>query len=225
MYRASSSSIWEDKLLSSQQLQRYAALAGRCVIIAAMLMTPGAAATGVVLSALLAALPVAAAADPCGQFSWDVSHERTLFAQPAAALVSGLSAASAPALTAGRLYRLSLHPQPQVQFAAPPGRLKFAEGAHAGMMKLNVEQAGVYRVSLDQPAWVDVLRGSSPLASQDFQAQHDCHAPHKIVEFALPAHEALLLQFSAAAQDSLVVALTRAAPGMARVTHPAGGGQ
>jgi hypothetical protein len=165
---------------------------------------------GVLLTALLAALPAAAEDDPCGQFGWDVRHERNLFAQPAATLVSGSSAADAPPIKPERLYRLSLHPQPQVHFAAPPGRQKFAEGAHAGMVKLMVERAGVYRVSLDQPAWVDVLSGSSALTAQDFQARSGCHAPHKIVEFALPAHAALLLQFSAAAEDSLAFTLTRA---------------
>lgn len=189
-----------------------------------MLRTRGAATLGVVLTALLVALPVSAADDPCGQFRWDVSHERTLFAQPATALVSGLSAADAPAVRLDRPYRLSLHAQPQVHFAAPPGRQKFADGAHAGMVRLTVEQSGVYRVSLDQPAWVDVLSGSSPLTSQDFQAQHGCNAPHKIVEFALSAHEALLLQFSAAAEDSLIVTLTRAPPGLSpQVKQPEGG--
>ena len=167
---------------------------------------------GLGLAVLLVALPVAADPDPCGQFSWDVRHERALFAQPAVALASGLSAADAPALKPERLYRFSLHPQPQVHFAAPPGRQKFAEGAHGGMVKLTVGRAGVYRVSLDQPAWVDVLNGATPLASQDFQARSGCHAPHKIVEFALPEHAALLLQLSAAAQDSLAVTLTRTPP-------------
>jgi|SRR5579862_1275569 len=166
---------------------------------------------GALLVASLCALPAAAEDDPCGQFGWDVRQERALFAQPAAALVSGSNAADAPPIRPERPYRLSLHPQPQVQFAAPPGRQKFAAGAHGGMVKLTVAQAGVYRVSLDQPAWVDVLNGSSPLTSQDFQARSGCHAPHKIVEFSLPAHATLLLQLSAAAQDSLTVTLTRAA--------------
>lgn len=179
-------------------------------MIAAMLATVRTLAIGVLLSALLGALPAAAEDDPCGQFGWDVRHERALFAQHAAPLVSGSSAADAPALKAERLYHLSLHPQPQVHFAAPPGRQKFAEGAHAGIVKLKVSTAGVYRVSLDQPAWVDVLNGATALTSQDFQARSGCHAPHKIVEFALPAHAALLMQLSAAAQDSLAVTLTRA---------------
>jgi hypothetical protein len=177
-----------------------------------MFATSRVAASGALLGALLLTLPAIAADDPCGQFSWDVRHERTLFAQPGETLASGATAADAPAVTPERLYRLSLHPQPQVHFAAPPGRQKFAEGAHAGMVSLHLEQAGLYRVSLDQPAWVDVLSGSTPVASQDFQARNGCHAPHKIVEFNLPAHSALLLQFSAAAQDALAVTITRAAP-------------
>jgi len=174
------------------------------------------AAIGALFVAWLCALPAAAEDDPCGQFSWEVRQERALFAQPAATLVSGLDAAEAPLLEPGRLYRLSLHPQPQVHFAAAPGRQKFAAGAHAGMVKLTLEQAGMYRVSLDQPAWIDVLSGSMPLASQDFQARSGCHAPHKIVEFALPAHTALVLQFSAAAQDALAITLTRAPQGGAQ---------
>lgn len=180
-----------------------------------MSATPRAPLVGALLGVLLLTLPVIAVDaddDPCGQFSWDVRHERTLFAQPGEALASGATSAEAPTIASERLYRLSLHPQPQVHFAAPPGRQKFAEGAHAGMVRLTLEQAGLYRVSLDQPAWVDVLSGSTPLASHDFQARNGCRAPHKIVQFALPAHAALLLQFSAAAQDALAISVTRAAP-------------
>jgi hypothetical protein len=67
----------------------------------------------------------------------------------------------------------------------------------------------VYRFALDQPAWVDVVAGAVVLRSRDFQGRQGCNAPHKVVEFALPAGP-LLLEFSASITPSLKVTVSRA---------------
>ena len=106
------------------------------------------------LAALLS-LPLAssyAAEDPCAAFSWDVHHERELFGQQPVDLASGKALADAPALTPDRLYELELRAQPEVSFAAPPSRIWAKEATYAGLVRLTVDTAGVYRFALDQPA-------------------------------------------------------------------------
>jgi hypothetical protein len=162
---------------------------------------------GVLACGLL--VPTLWAAEPCAGFRWDVTQERTLFASQAQPLVAGHDSASAPQLQPGKLYELQLQPQEQVNFALPPTRNKSAEGAHAGVARLVIHTAGTYRVSLDQPFWSDVVAGSQMLTSKDFQGVPGCNAPHKIVEFDLPATGDLLLQISGASAAVLRLTLTR----------------
>ena len=70
------------------------------------------------------------------------------------------------------------------------------ERAFAGLVRLTVETAGVYRISLDQPLWVDVIANGTVVPAKDFQGRSGCNAPHKIVEFQLPAASPITLQFS-----------------------------
>jgi len=62
---------------------------------------------------------------------------------------------------------------------------------------------------LDQPFWIDVVAGSQLLTSKDFQGVPGCNAPHKIVEFDLPATSDLVLQISGASAAVLRLTLTR----------------
>jgi len=160
---------------------------------------------------LLAAVPLALARadDPCAAFSWDVHHERDLFSKEAVDLASGRALGDAPALTPDRLYELELRAQPEITFAAPPSRTWPAEATYAGMARLTVEAAGVYRFALDQAAWVDVVVNGALLKSRDFQGRPGCSAPHKVVEFALPAEKPVILEFSASVTPSLKVTVTR----------------
>jgi len=164
-----------------------------------------------VLAALLA-LPFAstqAADDACAAFSWDVHHERDLFSKQPVDLASGKALADAPALTPDRLYELELRAQPEVTFTAPPSRTWPEEATYAGMARLTVETAGVYRFALDQPGWVDVVVGGVVLQSRDSQGRVGCSTPYKIVEFALPAGKPLVLEFSASVTPAIRVTVTR----------------
>jgi hypothetical protein len=164
------------------------------------------------LLAAVLGMPLAAthaAQDPCAAFSWDVHQERDLFSKQPVDLASGKALADSPALTPERLYELELRAQPEVTFSAPPSRTWPEEATYAGMARLTVETAGVYRFALDQPAWVDVVAGGVVLQSRDSQGRVGCSAPYKIVEFALPAGKPLVLEFSASVTPSLRVTVTR----------------
>jgi hypothetical protein len=152
---------------------------------------------------------VAGAQDPCAGFNWDVKHELALFAAQAHSLAGGRTRESAPRLMADQLYELSLAPDPQVTFVAPPGRKNAKEDSHAGLVRFEIRQAGLYRVSVDQQAWVDVIAAGKVIGSKDFQGRRGCSAPHKVVEFDLPASRDLVLQLSNAS-DRARITLTRA---------------
>jgi hypothetical protein len=133
--------------------------------------------------------------DPCEAFTWDVRHERALFAQPPQPLAAGQTPAASPAFATERLYQLTLSAASKVSFVSPPheGRTK---GVHAGLARVTVDVPGVYRLSLDQPVWVDVIAGGAVIAAKDHQGRPGCNAPHKVVEFALPSATPVILQFS-----------------------------
>jgi hypothetical protein len=151
----------------------------------------------------------ARADDPCAAFSWDVRHERDLFSKQPVDIASGRAFADAPALTPDRLYELELRAQPEVTFAAPPSRTWSEEATYAGLARLTVDTAGIYRFALDQPAWVDVVANGTVLQSRDAQGRVGCSAPYKIVEFALPAGKTLVLEFSASVTPSIRVTVSR----------------
>ncbi len=157
--------------------------------------------------------------DPCGAFSWDVTHERQLFSQEPQTLPAGRTLAAAPPLGLDRLYELEVSAQPEVTFAVPPGRKWPKEATYAGLATLTVPSAGIYRISLDQAAWVDVVANGAPIASRDFQGRPGCSAPHKVVEFALPASTPLTIQFSGAVVSLMRVTLTRAPARAPKATH------
>jgi hypothetical protein len=59
---------------------------------------------------------------------------------------------------------------------------------------------------------VDVVVQGTPIPSRDFQGRAGCRAPHKVVEFVLPAATPLTLQFSAGDAATLRVAVLMAPP-------------
>jgi len=46
------------------------------------------------------------------------------------------------------------------------------------------------------------------MAATDFQGQHGCSAPHKIVQFDFTAMQPLILQLSGASVDHILVTIT-----------------
>jgi hypothetical protein len=138
-----------------------------------------------------------------------VAHERKLFAQEGQHVAIGKALAAAPTLTVDRLYQLQLQAQPDVTFALPPGKASPARETYAGLATLTINTAGVYRIALDQKVWVDVIANGSSVQARDFQGRPGCNAPHKIVEFLLPAGTPVTLQFSGGNAPTVKVTVTR----------------
>jgi hypothetical protein len=164
------------------------------------------------LLVLLAFAPLASlhAEGGCGDFTWDVAREHALFASAPSALSAATSPAAAPRLKDETLFEIVLTEASKVNFAVAPGKSPPADGLYAGLLRLTAASAGVYRVSLDQSVWVDVVADGAALRARDFQGRSGCDAPHKIVEFALPANASLILQLSGARSQRVRIAVTRA---------------
>jgi hypothetical protein len=150
------------------------------------------------------------AADPCDGFAWNVSHERALFATQPITVTAATTAGPAPALDIDKLYEISLAPQNKVSFVLVPDKKALPDGAFAGLVTLNVPTVGKYRVSISDAFWIDVIADHKFVATDDFTGVHECHAPRKIVQYALPAGNDLILQFSNANSASLRVTVTAA---------------
>ena len=159
----------------------------------------------------VAACSIGAAAraeDGCVDFKWDVTQVRALFAGAAQSLSAGTDVTSAPALQPNRLYALKLLPQDRVSFMTKPGAKSTYTGSYSGLATFQVPESGSYRVAIDAPFWIDVVANGALLPAKDYQGQHSCNAPHKIVEFELPGSRLLVLQLSNAAQDQVRLTIT-----------------
>src|SRR5579863_3807796 len=158
-----------------------------------------------------AALP-AGADDSCVDFKWDVSNERSLFDTAPAELTAGHDRASAPAIVPNRLYRLRLKAQDTVAFAVSPGEQLTGMPAFAGLATLKIAAPGNYRIAVDVPFWIDVVSNGTLLRPTDYQGQHSCSPPHKIVVFDLAGAKPFTLQFSNAVMDKILLTVTLAPP-------------
>ncbi len=58
------------------------------------------------------------------------------------------------------------------------------------------------------PFWIDVVSNGALVAANDFQGQHGCSPPHKIVQFDLPGTRPFFLQLSNAAPESVRLTIT-----------------
>jgi hypothetical protein len=160
------------------------------------------------LVVVLGASGRAFADDSCVDFKWDVTQERGLFAGTATELSAGADANSAPVMQLNHLYALKLIPQDRVTFAATPGKKTPSAGSNAGVVTFKLPASGSYRVAIDMPFWIDVVSNGALVAAKDFQGQHGCSAPHKIVEFELVGTRPFFLQLSNAAAESVRLTIT-----------------
>jgi hypothetical protein len=160
------------------------------------------------MAAITASLP-ARAADPCDGFSWNVAHERAIFATPPSAVTAATGAGPSPTLDLDKLYDITLTPQDKVSFVLAPAKKALADGAFAGMVKVHIPSPGKYRVSMSEGFWIDMIADGKFAPTDDFTGAHECRAPRKIVQYPLPAGD-LVLQFSNTNSASVRVAVTAA---------------
>jgi len=161
-----------------------------------------------VLATAFAAAAPALADESCVDFKWDVSQERALFGGSATPLAAAADAKSAPVLLLNHLYELKLLKQEQVSFAVTPAKKSPRAGSYGGLVTFKIPASGSYRVAIDMPFWIDVVSNGALVAANDFQGQHGCSSPHKIVQFDLLGTRPFFLQLSNAAPESVRLTIT-----------------
>ena len=165
--------------------------------------------TSIFAAAVLAGAALSARSDEaCVDFKWDTTQEHALFAGRADSLNLGADPKSAPMIELRHLYELHLLPQDRVSFAVAPGKRDPAVGANAGLANFKIPAPGSYRVSVDAPFWIDVVSNGARVVAKDFQGQHGCSPPNKIVEFELLGTRPFVLQLSNATAGSVRLTVT-----------------
>jgi hypothetical protein len=132
---------------------------------------------------LIAALLLAAANPGCAAPA-PLAEPWTSWTQSGQANAGAL-AQGAPSLILGKPVTADLTPADHVQFAAAPG--KGAKDGFGGLFSLSLKTAARVGVALSGPAWVDVVTGTSSVASVEHGHGPDCSGIRKIVWFDLPA--------------------------------------
>jgi hypothetical protein len=168
----------------------------------------------IILGSMLACARWAGAEDvtqTCQTDGWDMTREIAAFHGSTPSVAAGTTATNARTLTAGALATLSLKPQGDIQFAAPPERPAKVPVPLAGLAQFKVATAGRYRITVDAPLWLDAVSGSAIIPSGTFNGWHQCPLFRKTVEYTLQAGQVVVLQFSGAATD-LVKVLIEAVP-------------
>lgn len=104
----------------------------------------------------------------------------------ARAIASGRDAAGADEarFAPGEAVRLSLHPDGEVAYLTLPQGAGEA-ASFGGMASIAIESAGLYRVGLSEPVWVDVARDGAPAEAVRFGPGPACSGIRKAVSFDL----------------------------------------
>jgi hypothetical protein len=169
-------------------------------------------AVSILIALVFAGGALPALGDACLDFKWDVSQERALYRGTPTELTAGKNPKSAPLVVPNRLYSLRLAAQDQVAFTVASAKAIPIAGAFAGLATLKIAAPGSYRIAIDLPFWIDVVSNGTLLQPSDFQGQHACSAPHKIVQFDLVGVQPYVLQFSNAASEQVLLTVTRTPP-------------
>jgi hypothetical protein len=134
------------------------------------------------LVALFVAPAVAQEPVGCDKFKWPLDREKALLASPAAVALGG---EVAPPLD--KAVKLSVVPLDDAKLPMAPTR-KPKPDTYAGCVRFSAPpMAGTYRVTLTEPAWIDVVQDGAAIKSGAFSGALGCEGVRKSVKFDLSA--------------------------------------
>ncbi len=117
---------------------------------------------------------------------------------------TGLAAAL---LRVGLAARATLHHTHEVTYVVEPDK-PGGSVAYGGMLAVQIGEAGIYQVSLNSGAWIDIILGTSKIASTAHGHGPECSSIRKAVAFPLkPGH--YIVQISASAAPTLDIMISR----------------
>lgn len=134
----------------------------------------------------------------CAAFHRDVADEQ--------AALAAAPARDVETLPLGAAMRLTLRPTAEMRFDPAPERPP-APQSFGGRFAFSAPP-GLYRLSLAQAAWVDVIEQGQALKPLAFAGAHDCPNLRKSLTFLLSGVETVI-QISNAAQAEIALILAR----------------
>jgi hypothetical protein len=148
---------------------------------------------------LASGLSAGAAEQGCERLAWDLGLERTLLAE------ATTTQAGVPAPPLAR--RLALRPIGEAGLPMPPGREPRSADARAGHLSATIAAAGLYRVTLSEEGWIDVVQGGAYLQPDGFTGVRGCPGIRKSVRFRLQPGP-VTVQVSGSSADAVAVSVT-----------------
>ena len=157
----------------------------------------------IIIGLLSSAAALAAEPVGCDKFKWPLDHERALLTTPAPAKSGDtLAAPLAHAID------VALVPFTAAKLPLTPQRAPKAASSYAGFVRAAAPpQAGVYRVTLAQGAWIDVVQDGHEVASRAFSGALGCSGLRKSVTFELKS-EPFTIQLSGTTAHNVALVVT-----------------
>jgi hypothetical protein len=156
-----------------------------------------------VLACLIAAPCLAQEPVGCDKFKWPLDKERAMLTGDAPTVISGKTLPPLPVSVI-----VALVPFAEAKLPLAPERAPKLPDTFAGFVAVPAPQhAGIYKVSLAAPAWVDVVQSGALVKSGDFSGATGCEGIRKSVKFDLAA-QPFTVQLSAVQADAIRIAVT-----------------
>lgn len=119
------------------------------------------------------------------------------------ALTAGRDGAAATVVPLGSAAQVALGPTPDVHYTVRPEK-PGGSVSYGGLLAIEVEKAGAYRIALGSAAWLDVIGKNGPLRSIAHGHGPDCTGIRKMVDFTLEPGR-YLVQISANGAPTIMV--------------------
>ena len=138
----------------------------------------------------------------CDKFKWPVGRDQAALQNPQKPRIESGGAIAIDAAATLHLVAYS-----EAHFLLAPTRAPKSPASLAGMASASAPRAGVYKVSLSEAGWIEIVQDGAFVKSSNFSGALDCPGIRKIVEFPLAAKPFTIEVSGVEAPDlSLIVA-------------------
>ncbi|MBX3504659.1 MAG: hypothetical protein KF895_04210 [Parvibaculum sp.] len=144
----------------------------------------------------------------CSNYQWDMSEEFRLWETEASHVAASATADEAPAIGLATRYTVTLHPHDSVTFVATPEKDRGGEDRFSGLLKLEIPEDGLYRISASSGVWIDAVVDGKVVKSTSFEMQTKCNTVFKSVAYRLSGGNTALLQFNGSRSGTVDIAIT-----------------
>jgi hypothetical protein len=139
----------------------------------------------------------------CDKFKWPLDRERALLASATATTPGG---AIEQPLTGA--VKLPLAPLAEAKLPVAPGRAPKSPDLLAGFVRYAaLPKSATYRVTLSEPAWIDVVQNGQEIKSSAFTGVMGCEGIRKSVKFDLNASP-FVIEISGTTAHEIAIAVT-----------------